>query len=102
MYQQGDLFDFLSLAEFAYNNSISAITNVTPFFANNSHNRFEILRENHNNPSPSNLEIIILQKKLEKLEQHLRQANRLALRIFSEYVNNSQISPPLFEVGSFV
>ena len=33
-YQQNNWFELLSLAEFAYNNALSAITGVSPFFTN--------------------------------------------------------------------
>lgn len=102
-YQQDDWFDFLALAEFAYNNSISATTKVTPFFANYGYNpRFEILRKDLKNSLPSVLEINNFRQKLEKLEQHLRQEIKLAQQIYSEYANNNRISPPILDIGSSV
>ena len=36
-YQQDNQSELLSLAEFAYNNTLSATTSVSPFFANNEY-----------------------------------------------------------------
>ena len=42
-YQQDNWYDLLSMAEFSYNNTLSATTGVTPFFANYGyHPRYEI------------------------------------------------------------
>lgn len=102
-YQQDDWFDFLALAEFAYNNSISATTKVTPFFANYGYNpRFEILRKDLKNSLPSVLEINNFRQKLEKLGKHFRQEIKLAQQIYSEYANNNRISPPILDIGSSV
>ena len=102
-YQQDNWFDFLALAEFAYNNTISATTKVTPFFANYGYNpRFEILRKESEESSPSTVEIQRFKEKLGKLEQHLRQEIRWAQQVCSEYVNNNRMSPPVFELDSSV
>lgn len=43
-YQQDNWYNYLSLAEFSYNNTISSSTRVTPFFANYGYNpRYQIL-----------------------------------------------------------
>lgn len=101
-YQQDNWVDFLSLAEFAYNNSISTTTKITPFFANYGYNpRFDVM--NKSSPSlPVSLEISKFKEKLEKLEQHLRQEIRLAQEIYSEHANNNRIPSPIFTIGSSV
>lgn len=102
-YQQDNWFDFLALAEFAYNNSISATTKITPFFANYGYNpRFEILRKKQTDWYPTTLEVQKFQVRLRNLEQHLRQEIRWAQQIYSEYANNSRISPPVIQTGSSV
>ena len=102
-YQQDNWFDYLSLAEFAYNNSISATTKVTPFFANYGFNpRFDMLRKDQSSLTSLPLELETFRNKLDKLEQHLRQEMRLAQQTYSEYANNNRIAPPIFEIDSSV
>jgi hypothetical protein len=65
-YQQDDWYDNLALAEFAYNDSISVTTKVTPFFANYGYNpRFEILRKNPDTLSNSSMGLVNICERLE-------------------------------------
>lgn len=102
-YQQDNWFDFLALAEFAYNNSVSATTKVTPFFANYGYNpRFEILRKGQDDSALISPEIQRFQEQLRKLEQHLRQEIHWAQQGYSEYANTKRIPPPIFDEGKYV
>jgi hypothetical protein len=47
-YHQNNYLDFLSVANFSYNNMMHSTTQQTPFFANHSlHPRFDIQGENN-------------------------------------------------------
>jgi len=47
-YQQDNWFKLLSLAEFAYNNTLSATTSVSPFFANKGYHLNITVHPEHN------------------------------------------------------
>jgi transposase InsO family protein len=60
-YQQDDWFSLLPLAEFTFNNSVSASTGFTPFYANSGyHPRFEFL-------SPSETRVPAIEERLRNL-----------------------------------
>jgi hypothetical protein len=69
-YQQDNWAEPLSMAEFSYNNKVSATTGVSPFFANyHYHPRYEI-RANSKLPTPKAL--IDYSDRLTSLEKYLR------------------------------
>lgn len=62
-YQQDDWFSLLPLAEFTFNNSVSASTGFTPFYANSGrHPRFEIL-------SPTETRVPAIEELLRELKR---------------------------------
>ena len=100
-YQQDDWNDFLSLAEFAYNNTISTTTKVTPFFANYGfHPRYEILQKDTISAPLEPLRLF--QENLENLENYLRQEIRFAQDAYAEQANKDRIAPPIFRPGDLV
>jgi hypothetical protein len=68
-YQQDNWAELLSMAEFSYNNKVSATTGISPFFANyHYHPRYEI-RANSELPTPTAL--IDYSDRLTSLEKYL-------------------------------
>lgn len=100
--QQDNWVDFLSLAEFAYNNSMSTTTKLTPFSGRYGYNlQFDVM-DKKLPLLPVSLEISKFKEKLEKLEQHLRQEIHLAQETCPEYANNNRIPPLTFTISSSV
>lgn len=101
-YQQDDWIDHLALAEFAYNNSPSATTKVTPFFANYGfHPRHQILhRPETSLPAP--IELQDFQDRMEKLESFLRAEIRFAQDVQAEQADKHRIPPPVLKIGQRV
>ncbi|KAI1001339.1 hypothetical protein K3495_g6861 [Podosphaera aphanis] len=71
-YQQDNWHDYLSLAEFSYNNSISSSTKVSSFFANYGFNpRYQIFTRSTDYASKS-VEIKHFQPRLKQLEDYIK------------------------------
>src|SRR5690606_27026020 len=101
-YQQDNWNDFLALAEFMYNNTISAgIGNISPFFANYGYApRFDY--ELIEGEKPMRKDIIDIQKKLNQLEEYLKTEMRNAQAMQAEYADRKRAPPPKIEVGDYV
>src|SRR5690606_30092494 len=101
-YQQDDWAELLSLAEFAYNNTLSAGIGMTPFFANyGMHPRYDVqLRQEAEAPPP--LELKNFQDQMAKLEEFLRTEMKYSQAAASEYANQKRSAPPVFKVGDEV
>ena len=67
-YQQDDWFGLLPLAEFAYNNTLSVTTMVTPFYANKGYHTNPTIHLEWDLPSSQAKEFIT---NLDELHQHL-------------------------------
>jgi hypothetical protein len=99
-YQQDNWAELLSMAEFSYNNKVSATTGVSPFFANyHYHPRYEI-RANSELPTPKAL--IDYSDRLTSLEKYLRSEIAYAQAMQSEHADKHRSSPPAFSVGDHV
>ncbi|KAI0992596.1 hypothetical protein K3495_g15589 [Podosphaera aphanis] len=100
-YQQDNWHDFISMAEFSYNNSVSTSTKVSPFFANYGYNpRYQILtRSNH---IPKIIEIQKFQHQLKSLESFIKAEIRYAQEVAAENSNLSRLPPPVFREGERV
>ena len=98
-YQQDDWVNLLSLAEFAYNNSLHASTGVTPFFANYGlHPRFNIsLPTTSVNPSAEDRARI-----LEELHHDLSLELSLASERYKKQADRHRSATPHFVVGDMV
>ena len=100
-YQQDNWYELLSFAEFSYNNSVSAATKVSPFFANYGYNpRFQILARNGR--QPESLELKDFCNNNKNLENFIKSEIRYAQEIASENVNKSRQAPPLIKRGDQV
>jgi transposase InsO family protein len=99
-YQQYNWAELLSMAEFSYNNKVSATTGVTPFFANyHYHPRYEIYA-NKNKATPQAL--IDYSDRLTSLEKYLRSEIAYAQAVQSEHADKHRSAPPVFSVGDHV
>jgi hypothetical protein len=93
---------FFSMAEFSYNNTVSATTGVSPFFANYYyHPRYDICANND-----SELQIpealIDYSDRLANLEKYLRSEIAYAQAVQAEQADKHRSSPPVFRVGDQV
>ena len=100
-YQQDDWHDLLTFAEFAYNNTISSTTGVTPFFANyGQHPRYQIIQSDGPDTAvPTPDELKDFQENFEQLEKHLQAEMKYAQAVQAEYADNRRSSPPVFRPG---
>ena len=70
-YQQDNWYQLLPLGEFAYNNNLSAMTKVTPFYANKGYHPNLTIHLGRNLTSPWAQEFVT---DLDELHQHLRES----------------------------
>ena len=96
-YQQDNWFTLLPLAEFAYNNTPSATTTVTPFYANKG---YHLNLTNHPERELSSSHAKEFVTDLDKLHQHLREHMVEAQLQFQGTADASRIPAPEFLIGS--
>ena len=70
-YQQDNWYTLLSLAEFAYNNTLSSTTRISPFFANKGYHPNLTIHPEHNLASLHAKDLVV---NLDKLHQELKTA----------------------------
>ncbi len=100
-YQQDDWVELLPLAEFAYNNTISSTTGMTPFFANYGYNpQMDLIAAPGQPPLPP--EVLDIRDRMTKLDQHLQAESKYAQSLQAEYADKSRSPPPVFKVGDLV
>ena len=100
-YQQDNWVDYLSMAEFSYNNSIFSSTQVSPFFANSGFNpRYQIISRQHF--QPKSVEIKQFQQHLQRLESFIKTEIRYSQDIAADYVNSNRLPPPVYRIGDKV
>ena len=101
-YQQDNWSELLTMAEFAYNNTLSSTTGLTPFFANYQFDpRYEILPR-PNSPPPSQGSLIAYTDKLRDIDQYLRSEMTYARALQSEQADKHRSAPPALNVGDNV
>ena len=100
-YMQDDWIDWLSMAEFAYNNTISAgIGNITPFFANYGyHPRFDLYPADNVTLDKA---VTDVQQTLTQLEAFLKAEMKWSQARYAEQTNKHRTSPPVYNVGDSV
>jgi hypothetical protein len=97
-YEQSDWSDLLSLAEFAYNNTLNSTTQMTPFFANQGyHPQFSTLIDKRS-PSPAATDRAEL---IDATLQDLRANLSHAQESYAAFANASR-RPHNFQVGDLV
>jgi hypothetical protein len=87
-YRQDDWVELLSLAEFAYKDTISTDTGMTPFFGKYSFNMLMDLDAAPGQP-PLNAEVLDFRDCMTKLDQHLE----AKLKLYNHSKSNMPISP---------
>ena len=101
-YQQDNWVELLSMVEFSYNNSTSATTGVTPFFANYGyHPRYDIvLAPNQNYPMPDALQDY--SARMQALQEHLQAEIKFSQSAYSEQADRHRLPAPDLRPGDFV
>jgi hypothetical protein len=101
-YQQDNWVELLSMAEFSYNNSVSAATGVTPFFANYGyHPRYDlVLAPGQDLPAPETLQDY--SDKMQSLQEHLQAEIALSQSVYSEQADRHRLPAPDLRPGDFV
>ena len=101
-YQQDNWVELLTMAEFSYNNTISATTGITPFFAlYGQHSRYVIKpRPNQKLPEPSALKEWA--NELTKLNSYLYAEMKYAQAVQSEQADQHRLQAPVFQIGDKV
>lgn len=98
-YQQDDWTAYLSLAEFAYNNSVHASTQQTPFFANYGyHPKLDLLNPSIDN-NPAAEELV---KHLSELQTLLKEQLQTAQESYKTSADKFRSQAPTFKVGDKV
>ena len=98
-YQQDNWSDLLPLAEFAYNNALSATTGVSPFYANKGyHPNLSILPK----PDLTSSQATTFVANLLELHSYLRSAISDAQKRYQGPADSRRTPPPNFQVGNHV
>src|SRR5467141_3576606 len=98
-YQQDNWSELLPLAEFAYNNTPSATTSITPFFANKGYHPNLTVHPKRNLASAHAHNFVT---DLNELHQQLRQHIAEAQRQYQTSADSRRLPAPEFKVGSQV
>jgi hypothetical protein len=102
-YQQDDWAELLSMAEFAYNNTVSGTTGVFPFFGDyHCHPRYEICFDSSATPAPTLEALLDFRDRFDKLEKYLQSEMAFAQAMQAEQADKHCSAPPLFRVGNYV
>jgi hypothetical protein len=101
-YQQDNWCDLLTTAEFAYNNTVSTTTKVSPFFANyGQHPRYQI-QQAKGRPTPTPDTLADFRERLDALQKHLQSEMTYAQAVQAEFADRKRSAPPVYRVGDYV
>jgi len=98
-YQQDNWSELLPLAEFAYNNTLSATTGVSPFFANKGYHLNLIVYPEQDIASSRACDFIV---DLDELQNTLKEEIAKAQRQYQPSANSCRQQLPDFQVGQSV
>lgn len=98
-YQQDDWIEWLALAEFAYNNTVSATTGLTPFMANYGYHPDLHLDKANTQKAPDFRDDVA---RLQRLDKHLRAEILYAQDVYKEQADRRRRPPPVIPIGSYV
>jgi hypothetical protein len=105
-YNQDDWVRLLPLAEFAYNNSKSTTTGVTPFMMNYGyHPRFEVTERDVKEvglPAHVRNNVETFVSKMKEMEEYCRHEMKYAQALQAEYADQKRLPPPVYQVGDKV
>jgi hypothetical protein len=98
-YQQDDWTEYLPLAEFAYNNTLHASTQQTPFFANYGyHPKLDLLNPvANNNPAAESFA-----RQLSELQATMRLQLQTAQESYKAFADKLRNEAPTFKIGDRV
>src|SRR5882672_7495309 len=96
-YQQDNWSELLPLAEFTYNNTPSATTSITPFFANKGYHLNLTVHPEHDLASTCTHDFVT---DLDELHQELRQHIAEAQHQYQAPADSRQLPAPEFKIGS--
>ena len=101
-YQQDNWVDLLTTAEFAFNNTVSATTGMTPFFANyQQHPRWEFdLHPEAKKPAPEIVKEYA--DKLKNLVEYLTSEIKFHQQAQAEFANKKRLPAPIYKIGDEV
>jgi hypothetical protein len=101
-YQQDNWAELLSMAEFSYNNTVSATTGASPSFANyHYHPRYE-MSANNDSELLTPEALIDYSDRLTKLEKFFRSEIAYAQAAQAEQADKHRSTPPVFRAGNQV
>jgi hypothetical protein len=105
-YNQDNWVSLLPLAEFAYNNSKSTTTGVTPFMMNYGYNpRFEVTEKDVKEvglPTKVRNNIDAFVSKMQEMEEYCRLEMKYAQAVQAEYADEKRLPPPVYQTGDKV
>lgn len=102
-YMQDDWEDWLPMAKFNDNNTTSATTEVSPFFANlGFHPRMGFEPMANAPQSAAEINANEFANRMENLNKFLQENMRLAQMTYESYANTHRIPAPMFKVGDKV
>ena len=101
-YQQDNWSELLTMAEFSYNNTVSATLHITPFQAMYGNNPRYQINPNPAQKLPAPSVVKEYADRLAELDSYLKSEMTWAQATYSEQANKSRIPAPKLEVGDEV
>ena len=101
-YQQDNWTEILTMAEFAYNNTVSATTGITPLFALHGQHSSWIMKQNPTTKAPTPAVLIEWANQLEHLNTYLKSEMVDAQAIQAAQANKVCLPAPGYQVGDEV
>ena len=90
------------MAEFAYNNTISATTGITPFFALYGQHPRWIIKQNPTTKVPTPAILQEWASQLDNLNSYLKSKMAYAQAVQAEQADKDSKPPPLYQIGDEV
>ena len=90
------------MAEFAYNNTISATTRITPFFTLYGHHQWWIIKQNPANKTPTPAILQEWASQLDNLNSYLKSEMAYAQALQADQADKDWKPAPLYQVGDEV
>ena len=101
-YQQDNWTEILTMAEFAYNNTVSATTGITPFFALHVQHPRWIIKQNPATKTPTPAILQELANQLETPNSYLKSEMVYAQATQAEQADKDRLPAPAYKIGDEV
>ena len=98
-YQQDNWTEILTMAKFAYNNTVSATTGITPFFALYGQHLRWIIKQNPTTKAPTSAVLEEWANQLKNLNTYLKSEMVYAQAIQAEQADKDRLPAPAYQVG---